>query len=314
MKPQPRISVIMPVYNGEKTLESAMTSILSQTYSDFEFIVINDGSKDASREIMNRLASMDSRIQVIDRPNKGLIASLNEGIDLAAGEFLARMDADDLSLPDRFRKQVECMDRERLDICGCHFLVIDDVGKVRDTAVMPVEKAMMPVWLSVGTPFAHGSVLMRKSFLERTGLRYGQSFSQVNEDLGLWMLMFSKGAVLGNVDEVLFKYRWHPNSFSHTKLARMSVDNIRLWWEFFRLHVDDVTRCYRELLDRIPQLSSMEKAFLVKSSFFFLICQRSGWFFRIASRMNPSITLIHSIAQLNHLARYFWVTRFERLG
>src|SRR5438067_12011849 len=104
---QPAISVIMSVYNAEAFLEAAVQSVLMQSFSDFEFIIIDDGSTDRSNQILQDYARKDNRVRLISRPNKGLTASLNEGLKLARGEFIARMDADDVAAPDRFKIQVE---------------------------------------------------------------------------------------------------------------------------------------------------------------------------------------------------------------
>jgi len=114
-----KVSIVMSVYNAQKYLDEAIESILNQTYSNFEFIIINDGSTDKSLEIIENYAKKDSRIIVINRENKGLIYSLNEGIRKANGKYIARMDADDISLPQRLEKQVEFMEKNKnIGICG----------------------------------------------------------------------------------------------------------------------------------------------------------------------------------------------------
>src|SRR4051812_26679567 len=106
MAASPTVSVLMAVYNGEQYLREAVNSILSQTFKDFEFIIIDDGSTDRSPELLASYARADSRVKLISRPNKGLTKSLNEGLHAARGEFVARMDGDDISLPERFERQV----------------------------------------------------------------------------------------------------------------------------------------------------------------------------------------------------------------
>ena len=103
----PKISVVMSVYNGEKYLTEAVESILKQSFFDFEFIIINDGSSDKTQEILQRFQKEDKRIRVVSRANKGLIYSLNEGVKMAQGEYIARMDADDVSRPERLQKQLK---------------------------------------------------------------------------------------------------------------------------------------------------------------------------------------------------------------
>ncbi|HAS7841575.1 TPA: glycosyltransferase family 2 protein, partial [Vibrio cholerae] len=115
----PKISVVMSVYNGEKYLGEAIDSILKQTFSDFEFIIINDGSTDKTLEIIKSYMKKDDRIVLVSRENKGLIVSLNEGLDLAKGQYIARMDADDISIKSRFEKQIEFLDSNPdIGVCG----------------------------------------------------------------------------------------------------------------------------------------------------------------------------------------------------
>src|ERR1051325_1151561 len=103
----PTVSVLLPVYNAERYLESALQSVLGQTFSDFEVIAVDDGSKDNSKKILERFAANDPRIRVISRPNTGIVGALNDGLAVARGEFIARMDADDVALPGRFQAQLD---------------------------------------------------------------------------------------------------------------------------------------------------------------------------------------------------------------
>ena len=124
---EPIISVVMPVYNGDKYLQEAIESILNQTEGDFEFIIINDGSTDDSPALIDKYRELDSRIKVITQENKGLISSLNTGIDEAKGKYIARMDADDVSLPERFRTQLEYMEKNsKIGACGSWAKVFDE--------------------------------------------------------------------------------------------------------------------------------------------------------------------------------------------
>ena len=116
--PTPTISVVLPVHNGAKYISEALDSILCQTYSDFEFIIIDDGSMDDTYEILQRYQAMDNRINIVSRKNKGLIETLNEGVDLARGKWLARMDSDDIALPYRFERQLKMLESMGADICG----------------------------------------------------------------------------------------------------------------------------------------------------------------------------------------------------
>jgi len=118
------ISVIMPVYNCELFLHDSIGSILKQSYRNYEFIIINDGSEDSSLEIIKSYSSRDNRIKVINQRNKGLIESLNLGVSISKGEYIARMDADDISLVNRFEMQLTHMINNNIDVCGCIIMLL----------------------------------------------------------------------------------------------------------------------------------------------------------------------------------------------
>src|SRR5688572_21604077 len=130
MEKTPTISVLMSVYNTpEPYLRAAVESILAQTFRDFEFVIIDDGSADRSAAIPRDYASRDERIRLTVRPNRGLTATLNEAIGLSRGEYLARMDCDDVATPDRFEKQLAYLRADPSLVCtGGHFALIDDKG------------------------------------------------------------------------------------------------------------------------------------------------------------------------------------------
>ena len=135
----PQISVIMPVYNGERFLSEAVESILKQTYQDFEFIIVDDGSTDRSLEIIQYYQALDERIILIENgKNIGVASSLNKGISAAKGEFIARMDADDISLPERLEQQRAFMfTRPDLGVLGCNYYRIHADGELMDLCVLP---------------------------------------------------------------------------------------------------------------------------------------------------------------------------------
>ena len=214
MNKSPILSVVMSVYNGEKYLDEAIQSILNQTYKDFEFIIINDGSTDNSLEIIKKYKNQDERIILINRENKGLITSLNQGIEKTKGKYIARMDADDISLPQRFEKQIQLMEKDSLDICGGDYLSIDSDGSLLSLNLTPKGCALCTLSLVSKVPFAHPTVMIRKEFLDKNVLKYGQSDYKKAEDLDLWIRMYEKGAKFSNVDDIIFKYRIIENSLS----------------------------------------------------------------------------------------------------
>lgn len=212
----PKVSVIMSVYNGEKFLKESIHSILNQTFSDFEFIIINDGSKDASGKII--LEFNDDRIRYIDNKiNIGLIASLNKGLKLAKGEYIARMDDDDISLPSRFEKQVQYLDEnQNTFVLASKLVIINEKGYEVDgwpedlSAVSVNEiKQLLPKINCIG----HPTVMMRADCLKN--INYSDKLKH-SEDWGLWLNLLSNDFEIAKLDEVLLKYRVHKNSTTVT--------------------------------------------------------------------------------------------------
>lgn len=249
----PIVSVVMPVYNGEKYLAEAIESILSQSLSSFEFIIINDGSSDSSLTIIEGYAAIDSRIRVISRSNKGLIASLNEGIAIAKGTFIARMDADDISDSRRFEAQVKLLDDKQADICGCHYFIIDENGAYVDAAISPLSKESITIFLTNTTPFAHGSVMFRRDLLQRTDCRYGMTDAKSAEDYALWIELFDRDVVFSNVDQFLFKYRDFSASLSKVNRKASKKDALHLSRQFTLRHSEVVLSALADLsFNRVP--------------------------------------------------------------
>lgn len=199
----PKVSVLMPVYNGEKYLKDAIDSILNQTFIDFEFIIINDGSIDNTRKIIESYD--DQRILLINQENKGLPITLNIGIEIARGEFIARMDADDISEENRLMEQVEFMDQNsEVGICGSNINLINDKSEHIGHMMYPLEHDDIKAQMLFNCPLAHPTVIFRKSFLDESGLRYSEGKS---EDYDLWTrsVYITKVA---NINKYLLGYRF----------------------------------------------------------------------------------------------------------
>ena len=212
---RPVISVVMSVYNAESYLEEAIKSITSQTFKDFEFIIIDDGSSDSSLEIIQKFSSKDNRIVCISRKNKGIIYSLNEGLNASNGSYIARMDSDDVSYPERLEMQYKFMVENKLDICGGDYISIDRDGLPKNSHNVAKEDFEILLTMASNVPFAHPSVMMKKSFLIDHGLMYGVSGDRNADDLDLWMNMYDAGAKFGNLGVCILKYRLLSNSFSN---------------------------------------------------------------------------------------------------
>lgn len=203
----PCVSVLMPVYEGERYLEEAIESILNQTFRDFELIVIDDGSTDGTAGIVERYRRADGRIRVFEQANHGLAATLNRGLELAQGEYVARMDADDISLPERLAVQVAFMNANRqVGICGTWVETFDSI----DLKVLrlPTDDATIRSWLLFESVLPHPSIVMRREVLLKAGLSYDETCLHA-EDYDLWVRA-SRRTALANVSEVLLRYRLHP--------------------------------------------------------------------------------------------------------
>ncbi len=255
------ISVILPVHNGAPYLDEAIVSILKQTHDNFELIVINDGSTDESLEILEKYAIQDGRMIIINRQNKGLVYSLNEGILKAKGKYIARMDADDVSDSFRLESQIEHIEKHNLDICGGHYLLIDGEGKINGLNVVPTSHQMCTLSLLFKVPFSHPSVMLRKQFLDKNSLEYGQSVYKVAEDLDLWLRMHKCGARFGNVDSVVLKYRMLGESLSKVNIAPILKETKAMLHQFYK----DNHQQLALIIKNLPSvLNEEEKSLLVR--------------------------------------------------
>jgi glycosyltransferase involved in cell wall biosynthesis len=208
----------MPVYNAERFLAEAVESILGQTLQDFELVTIDDGSTDGSLGILQEYADKDTRIRLTSRPNRGLAATLAESVDQAKGELIARMDADDVSLAERFEQQAWYL-REHPEcvIVGCPAIVIDPDGdplcvwfKETDHEILDAHNLLG----NRGTSLCHPSVMMRRRDVLAVG-SYSQQY-RIGEDLDLFLKLGERGR-LGNLTDPLLKYRTHALNFTRTR-------------------------------------------------------------------------------------------------
>ncbi len=211
----PKISVIMPVFNAENKLKESIDSILNQTFSDFEFLIYNDGSTDNSDEVIK--AYNDPRIKYTKfENNAGLVGLLNRGISEAKGEFIARMDADDISLPYRFEEQFKFMN-ENPDIGFCGSM-IEHFGRQSAIVNLPVTNFDINASLFFGTPFSHPTVMMRTSLLRSNNLFYDNNYLYA-EDYELFERV-SFFTEMSNIQKILLKYRLHETQISTKKWNR----------------------------------------------------------------------------------------------
>ena len=205
----PKVSVILPTYNRENMLPRAMDSILNQTYPHFELIVINDGSKDNTQKILEEYAAKDKRIKIVQHEqNKGLVYGLNEGLDLATGKYIARMDDDDEAYPQRFEKQVAFFEEHPEFAAVGSYCGPFGSPKVyinwKETDPENLKVLTMLGW----TPMPHSSAMLNASFLNKHHIRYRQEYKNA-EDLALWGDIIFAGGKLTNVPEKLMNLRLH---------------------------------------------------------------------------------------------------------
>ena len=221
----PSVSVLMPVYNGEEYLGEAIESILNQTFRDFEFIIINDGSTDHSAEIVQSYD--DPRIRYFEsEQNMGLARSLNRGLALARSPYITRMDQDDISLPERLAKQVDSLNAHpEVGVLGCAVQLIDAGGKLSNIQRYPAEHGVLRWHLCFKSPIAHPTVMMRREVVARVG---GYSIDIVHaEDYDLWRRL-SWVTHLSNLEEVLLCYRRHETTIESLHHVEQRRNGLRV--------------------------------------------------------------------------------------
>lgn len=210
---KPKISVILPTYNREKMLPNALDSILNQTFPDFELIVINDGSTDNTQKILEEYAAKDKRIKIINHEkNKGIVWGLNEGLEQAKGEYIARMDDDDISYPKRFEIQLAYM-QEHPDVAIVGTWVSTSNDKTAaDSWWKETKSELIKIKMLLGiNPLAHPTFMMRRSFLKNHHIQYKDKYL-ATEDFHLLADVMLAGGKLENIPKTLLYLRKHRSN------------------------------------------------------------------------------------------------------
>lgn len=220
------ISVILPVYNAADYLAEAIESILNQSFQNFELLIINDGSTDNSKEIINSFS--DARIRSIDNNgNKGLIYTLNRGIEESIGAYIARMDADDIALPKRFEIQFNYMEQHpQVGACGTY---AEYIGDRQGFWQYPVDDATIRCRLMWGSSIIHPTAFIRSSILNTHHIKFSDAYIAA-EDYKIWVDI-SRVAQLHNIPEVLLKYRTHSHQVTTTKGSTMDFTKTKIIFE-----------------------------------------------------------------------------------
>jgi len=213
---RPTVSVLMSVYNGRRYVGEAIESILAQTFADFEFLIIDDGSTDDSLRILERYAAQDQRIRLTSRPNKGLTRTLNELFAQSRGAFLARMDCDDVAMPRRFEQQLDALRADPGLVCvGGYFQLIDGDGRALTVLRPPTDDAEIQRQALAG----HGSICHPTAMIRREAMEqingYCEEF-RIAQDVDLWLRLGEVGR-LGNVPQTVLRFRLHEESVSETR-------------------------------------------------------------------------------------------------
>lgn len=221
---QPLISVIIPVFNAERYIDLALNSVCNQTYQNLEILVIDDGSSDQSKEIIESIK--DERIKFYSRENRGLIYTLNEAIELSRGKYIARMDADDICFKTRFEKQVQFL-KSNNDI-GVTFTgieCVDETGKIIRPRVSRKTRSIQPVELLFGCPLCHPTAMFDMTKLNKSDIHYKSDY-HLAEDFELWTRLISRTKI-ALLNEALLSYRIHQNSITSRNGGKQRLVAVR---------------------------------------------------------------------------------------
>lgn len=219
-----KVSVVMSVYNAEKYLAEAVDSILSQTFTDFELILIDDKSTDGSGKILAQYAQADPRVVILkNAENMGLTKSLNRGLAVAKGEYIARMDADDISVPDRFAKQVAFLDENPdYSFVSCIGRYIDENGKEEQLRLFPETNEEIYAMMLKVDAVMHPGVMFRRADIAKIG-NYCEDF-RVVQDYDLWFRGMAAGYKFYNIQEPLVLFRRNDSYNTRKSKAYRMVD------------------------------------------------------------------------------------------
>ncbi len=261
------ISVIMGVYNGEATVSDAIKSIQDQTYSNWEFIICDDCSTDNSFDIISNFAKNDKRIIVIkNKINSGLAFSLNHCLQYAKGNYIARMDCDDISEPTRFEKQIDFLESNpQYHLVGTFMQEFDDNGYGN---IIKSKENPLPKDLPKGAPFSHASIIIRSSAMKELNGYYISKHTVRTEDVDLWYRFFAKGFKGTTIPEALYLVRIDDNAYKRRKLKYMFHASFIIWrgCDLLKLPLYYKVYCIKPILSWIlpRDLKRKLRMFLIK--------------------------------------------------
>lgn len=268
----PTVSILLPVYNGEKYLADVMESILSQTYSDFEVVVVDDGSTDGSVEIIRAYADKDTRVRLICHTH-GFIDTLNKGLAECQGTYIARMDADDKMKPERLERQVTVMDgNPDIAFCASYMQRMDGEEIFNSGLSGKIER--LATTLLLGNFISHPTVMLRRKFLEEHHLQYCKGYDYA-EDYKLWTEVAEVGGSLYIIPEPLVEYRMSDGQVSRVHHEEQYDSALRIKNELIEwlLHQEGV-RESKDLMELYRLLSNLNEQSLLTPEEIFMMFYR----------------------------------------
>ncbi len=289
----PEISVIMSVYNGEMYLAEAVESVINQTFENFELIIINDCSGDSTGDILAEFSAKDSRIKVhTNEVNLRLPASLNKAISLCRGKYIARMDADDICLPDRLAKQYKFME-ENPDVAlsSCRFMTMKNGVYASGGAGGRCDNDALRAMLLVANPILHPGVIAKAEVMKQMG--YDQTHT-CTEDLELWTRIAMAGFKMQLLPECLMLYRLHDKQITSTTLERQHTEVLKIQDKYYRTLLTEMNDSMKEFY--IGGIYFREQPDIVK------FLDYAKWLRRVASRQFDKKAVDYALLEI--LAEY----------
>ncbi|ELI6450329.1 glycosyltransferase family 2 protein [Photobacterium damselae] len=228
MKNKPLVSVIIPVYNGKKYIKEAIDSIVKQTYDNLEIIVIDDGSTDGSYDYILRLYENENRLKLYRKENSGLIDTLNLGLKLVSGDYIARMDSDDISSINRIELQLEMFNNNsKLVLCGANF---KRFGAVNSYSKLPLSDTDCRLTLNFGSPFCHPCVMFRRNIVSQEKILYRDKYKH-SEDYAFFYEISKFGEIM-NIEKSLLDYRVHDRQVSKLYREEQLINTMKISMNF----------------------------------------------------------------------------------
>lgn len=310
------ITVLMSVYNGERWLAESMQSVLNNTFSDFEFLIVDDGSTDGTAQILNEFAKKDHRIRIIKKHNTGLADSLNCGIVEAKGFWVARQDADDVSEPERLLKQWQAVQSmPSVVLTGSAFVLISDEGREGRRYRLPRSNTRLASWLSTGKRFfPHSSAFFNRDIVQQVG-GYRQRIKRA-QDRDLWLRLSEVGEI-ACIDEPLVKIRKHDDQISHDEggqrqLIDSSVASASYWLRKYGLPdpVEKDEKSFLLFYSWVAETLADWRVFGMASERKLLTAEQLLWRRRLISILNEIMR-----GQVSMISQFLWNRYFgNRLG